>query len=89
MAQKMAGADRCSELRYRIRANAQHLSEQADMMNQLRDYIKVYLAKPRGDPEKYDALIELSRALEDLTAENKILLKELRDDIRELQFLNK
>jgi hypothetical protein len=72
-----------SELRYRIRAKAQLLCAQADMIYELRTQIHAYLDNP-SSPSSYKKLGELLAALANLTNETGQLTKEIEGDMAEL-----
>lgn len=54
-----------SERRYRIKAKMQHLSEQSEMIHELRDQLKACLDTP--DPHCYEKINEILAVLSEVT----------------------
>ena len=73
-----------SELRYRIRANTQLFAEQSEITHELHERIKEYLDNQR-DPDRFKKIDELLKILRETTKKNDRILKEIQDDLAELQ----
>lgn len=84
MANKLAGAEPESELDYRIRSRSQLITEQGELINELRDQLRACLANP-SDPKKYDLIMELLNMVIDVSKNNTQLIHELQADIEELR----
>lgn len=72
------------DLIYRIRSKSQYIIEQGEMLVEFCDQLKICIINP-SDSKKFDNLKELCRTLNEITEKNRILLKELQDDLEELQ----
>jgi hypothetical protein len=72
-----------SELRYRIRAKAQLLCAEADMIYELRTHIHAYLDNP-CDPASYKKAEVLLETLSSLTDRASLATKEIQGDMAEL-----
>lgn len=72
-----------SERRYKIRANTQSLSEQSEMIHELRDQIQACLDNP-SDPERYKKINEILVVLNEVTKKNNRLIYEMQDEIAKM-----
>ena len=70
------------ELRYRIRSNMQLLSEQSEMIHELRNELNDCLAK-KSDPNRYVRVKEILDVLTEATRNNDHLIREMKRDISE------
>ncbi len=69
--------------RYRVRAKLQRLSEQSEMIHELRDQMNACLDIPT--PERYKKIDEILGILAEVTKENNQLITELQNEIAELR----
>ncbi len=61
----------------------QRLSEQAEMIHELRDQMKSCLDMPT--PERYKKIDEILEVLREVTDKNRQLIEEIQNDIAEMR----
>ncbi len=74
--------ERERESHYKVRAKMQRLSEQAEMIHELRDQYLTYLDTP--DPDSYKKIKEILKALNEVIIQNSQLIEEMQNDIAQM-----